>query len=96
MIPLPDLSLHLAKTSTAVSGAGPLQTMFSIPFSFDNSGWNVASRSSGSQSATGATGQGSGAGGGLGASGLGDILGGINPNTALLVVAAYLLLRKKT
>lgn len=89
MIPLPDLSLHLAKNSTAVSGAGPLQTMFDIPFSFDHSGWNVASRSSGNQAATGATGQGGSAGGGLG-----GFLASLDPMViALGAVVLYLIRR---
>lgn len=89
----PDLSLQLSKQSSSVSGGGGLYSTFDIPFSFDHSGWNVASHSSGDQSATGSTGQGSGTGGGLG--GLGGILAGINPNMLVIAAVAYLVLRKK-
>lgn len=96
MSAFPDLALQLSKQSSAVSGGGGMQTSFDVPFSFDHSGWNVASHSSGNQSATGSTGQGSGAGGGgLLGGGLGGMLAGINPSMIALGAVVYLLLKRK-
>lgn len=87
-IPIPNLTLS---DKSQAGSDGTLSSMFDMPFSFDHSGWNVSLHSSGSQSATGSTGQGSGAGGGL----LGGLLGSVNPNMLLIAAAIILLMRKQ-
>lgn len=80
MIPIPDLHLSSTKNLQVGSG-GPFSLALDLPMSFDHSGWNVASRSSGGQSAAGASGQGA-------------ALAGITPTMIALAVGAYLILKR--
>lgn len=91
-VPMPNLSLGFSKELTSGANGNGFDTTFNTPFSFDNSGWNVAVRSSGDQSAQGATGQGSGTG--RSPLDLGGALGGIDLKWLLLAGGVYLLMRR--
>lgn len=97
------LPLTIAPSFTG-GNAGPADatggsqgTPLSLPFVFDNSGWNISVRSTGSLSAQGssgaASGTGSGAGVGAGA-GPGGSIAGLPIPLLLLIAGAWLLLKK--
>lgn len=90
MIPLPPLALTGGNAGPSTSYGGTQSVPVSLPFVFDNSGWNVQIGSRGDLSAQGSNGAASGTASG---SSPGSGLSAIPLPMILLVVGAWLLLK---